>query len=183
MKTLTISKDDYRRKISTWLNTHDIIKGEISDRTRINVDIVTRDDKHIDITYSLPRMRTYREGTGFARTVAMVFKILCPVPLITGLDYLKEGTLCTIGLDILYIQNNVVKLKFELEVCNGGRIHRAMVKQIELAELESYLPRGFSISGSNLEVDMRLRPLFMENCVRNIRDVKFTSEAWFIDYE
>ena len=169
---MIITVPDFKEKVTLGLNGTRGVDGDHRYRT---VRIVSGKAKHLDIMYTISYAKAYREGTGLMRIIAMIAKVLCPGSLITGRDYLKEDTSCILSINLKDIQENRIRLKYEIVVCDGGRFHQAIVKNRELNDLlnQLRLPVGFSITEEFITVDMRKRKIFSENGIVTLKDIYF----------
>lgn len=163
MKTHTISVD-YKKMFGSF--------------NGMNIDLVLGEDKCLDVLYSIGYMRTFCDDsrTRLSRNVARIIKLFSP-GLIVPWGYLKEDTRCHLKMEVVSVQNNHARLKYDISICNGGRIHKAVVRKMELTFFKTglRLPVWFSFTDQYIDVDLRKCYFFAENSVKSVKDITFTS--------
>ncbi len=150
-------------------------KKIFGDLKGVTVNLVSGGDKRIDVLYSIAYMRTFREDTGLARIVGRIAKFFAPSSLIVPWHLLKEDTQCILTMEILSIQGNKARLKYDISICNGGKIHKAIVRKAELKFFKNglRLPVWFSFSNQCITLDLRKCYFFSKNRIESVKDMVF----------
>lgn len=158
--------------------------SELINSSLRQVRLVYCDKDRIDILYAISHIRTYREGVGPRKALAMIIKLLCPVPVITGLDSLMEDTKCFLTLKVHSIHNNCVNFTYEISVANGSELHKRKVKKIEevVFRNKTYMPRGFSKTDNFITLNLKKSNLVPINSTTEIKKISFKGDECSLCY-
>lgn len=172
---------DFKEKIARWING---IRMSFKDKNYRTLQLVSGETNRLDIMYSISYLKTYNNDDKFIVNIFRAAKLLMHMPMIIGRDYLKEDTICILTVNVIDVLDNIIKLKYDISVCNGSSVHKNIVRKMELADLSVgiKLPVGFSISEQYIMVDLKQRQGFVDKGIVSIKDVCFNGKECSLIY-
>lgn len=119
------------------------------------VDVIYGNGSSLSVVYSISNKRVIREDARLKANFARILKVLSPVPLITGIDNLKENAECLFSINVIDIHNNQIRFEYNISVCNGSKVDKWRIKNSELSKISNIISHiGYKVSESEFYVDV-----------------------------
>lgn len=165
--------DNFRDYIEKWICTNSRA-----------LSLVSEESNKLYIMYHLKDEKVYRDDARGMVTFARALKILIPVPFIAGLDHLKEEARCILTVEVTSVCNNIIKLDYDIEVCNGSSIDKIRIRKDELQRISKKLSfiEGFTIQSSTLNICIDKCVLCKGKDITKIDKISFARNKCIIEY-
>lgn len=175
--------DDFNMSRLDIDNFRDYLEKWICSNSR-TLDLVWEETNKLDIMYHLNDEKVYRDDARGMVTFARFLKVLMPVPFIAGLDHLKEDASCILSVEVISVYNNIIKLNYDISVCNGSSIDKNRIRKAELKRISNRLSfiDGFTIQSSTLNICIDKCVLCDGKNITKIDKISFARNKCIIEY-
>lgn len=165
--------DNFRDYLEKWICSYS--------RT---LSLVSEETNKLYIMYHLNDEKVYRDDARGMVTLARALKVLIPGPFIAGLDYLKEDVSCILTVEVMSVCNNIIKLDYDISVCNGSSIDKIRIRKDELQRISNRLSfiEGFTTQSSILNICIDKCVLCKGNNITKIDKISFARNKCIIEY-